>query len=75
MKSSFSTSFWFLSTLGDDQLLKKLEDRRHAAEARETRLKEANSFLDDDGIMEKIFSSLTGTVDKNERSGTPHIYM
>lgn len=46
--------------VGDDQLLKKLEDRRLAAEAREARLREANSFLDDDGLMEKIFNSLTG---------------
>ena len=46
---------------GDGSLLKRLEERRHAAEAREARLREASSFLDDDGIMEKIFNSLTGT--------------
>ena len=46
--------------IGDDSLVKKLEERRHAAEAREARLREASSFLDDDGIMEKIFNSLTG---------------
>ena len=40
--------------------MKRLEERSHAAEAREALLREASSFLDDDGIMEKIFNSLTG---------------
>ena len=65
-KCMFATECTFMlcpslfHALGDDRILKKLEGRRQAAEAREARLKEASSFLDDDGIMEKIFNSLTG---------------
>ena len=56
----YSTCIFLSLHTGDDSLLKKLEERRQAAEAREARLREASSFLDDDGIMVKIFNSLTG---------------
>ena len=44
----------------DMTLKQQLGDRRHRAEERSLALKHANDFLDDDGIMERIFNSLTG---------------
>ena len=37
-----------------------LEERRQRAESRLLSLRQANEVLDDDGIMERIFNSLTG---------------
>ncbi len=45
----------------DESLRKQLDDRRQVAVEREANVKEANALFDEDGIVEKLFNSLTGT--------------
>ncbi len=53
---------WIYSPLlsGDSTLKQRLHERQRHAEERYLALRHANDFLDDDGIIEGIFSSLTG---------------
>ncbi len=45
---------------GDSTLKQQLRDRQRHAEERFLALRHANDLLDDDGIIEGIFNSLTG---------------
>ena len=51
-----------LCSADDESLKKNLDERKLVAEERRAHLHEANSMFDDDGILERIFNSLTGTV-------------
>ncbi len=45
------------------------------AEEREANLRDENALFDDDGIVERIFNSLTGTsIDLNHGWGFPYYY-
>ena len=45
----------------DESLKRNLDERKLVAEERQAHLHEASSMFDDDGILERIFNSLTGT--------------
>ena len=62
--SSCSTQSLNSSSLDDQTLREKLDERRKLADERLTALQKANSSLDDDddGILERIFNNLTGVL-------------
>ena len=47
-------------TQGDASLMDHIQGRRQWAENRLLSLRQASDLLDDDGIVERIFNSLTG---------------
>ena len=53
----------YFCTQGDVSLMDHLQGKRQWAENRFLSLRQANDLLDDDGIVERIFNSLTGQYD------------
>ena len=60
----------FLPLTGNNALKASLKERRNKADDRTLQLKKANEqLMDDDGIIERIFNSLTGMEESSGVSG------